>query len=286
MRRFFRSKKFIIILAVTVVLIVSSVTVAFTDSKSAIQTGIVGSVIKPIQSGFNSATQAVGDFFGVFKQRDELEKENAELNEKLNALVQEKLEWEEALTENKFYEDFLELKENNEDFAFCSARVIARDSADVFSTLTIDCGSLDGVSVHDPVITADGLVGYVEQVAPTYSTVATILNPSVNVGAYDRRTDDSGIVSGGVSEAAKGLCVMSGLNRYSTVSHGDYIVTAGGTGVFPAGLIVGTIDSISRDDGNLSLTATIKPTADILNCRNVMVITSFTGQNSLDEILK
>ncbi len=286
MRRFFRSKKFIIMLAVVVVLIVSSVTVVFTDSNSALQTGLVGSVIKPIQSGFKSAADAVGDFFGVFAERDALKKENAELNEQLKALIDQKLEWEEAVTENEFYKDFLELKENNEDFAFCSARVIARDSADVFGTMTIDCGSLDGVSVHDTVITADGLVGYVEQVAPTYSTVVTILNPSINVGSYDRRTDDSGIISGSISTAADGLCVMTNLNRYSTVSQGDYIVTAGGTGVFPAGLIVGTVDGISRDDSNLSLTATVKPTADILNCRNVMVITSFTGQNSYDEILK
>lgn len=280
MRRFLRSKKFIVMVCVVALLTALTVTFGILSDWASPQSVFVGSIVTPIQNAFSDAADAVTGFFGVFGQRDELAKENAELKEQLNALTEEKLEWQEALNENEFYEDFLGLKEENEDFTFCAARVIARDPADVYGTMTIDAGSIDGISAHDVVITADGLVGYVSTVAPTYCTVVTILDPSVNVGAYDRRTDDSGIISGSVDTVADRKCRISNLNRYSTVVEGDYIVT-GGSGLFPADIIIGTVTEVAQDEGQLTLHATVEPAADIFNCRNVMVITSFSGQGEL-----
>lgn len=286
MKRFFRSKKFVIMMSVIAVVTALAVTFGCLTGRSAPQTGFTGAFIEPLQSWFSSAADSVSGFFGVFGERDRLEKENAELQDRINELIKEKLEWQESVNENKFYKDFLGLKEEHDDFEFCSARVIARDASDVFGTLTIDCGSIDGISEHDVVITADGLVGYVTTVAPTYSTVTTLLDPSINVGAYDRRTDDSGIVTGSVDLAGKGKCLMTNLNRYSTAVDGDYIVTSGGGGVFPAGLIIGTVTAVGHDESKLTLRAEIEPAADILNCRNVMVITSFTGQGAVDDLIK
>ncbi len=284
MRRFFRSKKFVIMMSVIAVVTALTVVVASIGGWSSPQSSFVGAIIEPIQSAFSDAADAVAGFFGVFGERDRLKEENAELNEKLNELIEEKLEWQEAVNENEFYKNFLGLKEENDDFELQSARVIARDSADAFATLTIDCGSLAGISERDVVITADGLVGYVETVAPTYSTVVTVLNPMINVGAYDRRTDDSGIVTGSIEHAGDGLCLITGLNRYATAVKGDYIVTSGGGGIFPSGLIVGTVSEVKQDETSLTLYASVEPAADILNCRNVMVITSFAGQSSIDDI--
>lgn len=281
MRRFFRNKRFWWIGSVFAVLVAVTVAVTATGGWAAPQNVFVGAVVLPIQNAFSYVADGVAGFFGVFGQRDKLQEENAELREELNALRDEKGEWEEALNQNEFYRDFLGLKEENRDFLFCDARVIARDPADLYGTMTIDAGSLDGISAHDVVITAEGLVGYVTTVAPTYSTVATILDPAVNVGAYDRRTDDSGIVSGDAEAAKEGVCVMNNLNRYSTVVSGDTVVTSGGSGLFPAGLVIGTVESVAKDDGQLTLHAVIRPSADLMTCRNVMVITAFEGQGDV-----
>lgn len=268
--------------AILAVLVALTVTFGVLSDWASPQSVFMGSVVTPIQGAFSEAADKISGFFGVFGQRDALAKENAELKEQLNALTEEKLEWQEALNENEFYKDFLGLKEEHSDYTFCSARVVARDPADVYGAMTIDAGSIDGIAAHDVVITADGLVGYVSTVAPTYATVVTILDPSVNVGAYDRRTDDSGIVSGSVENAEERTCRMSNLNRYSTVVEGDSIVTGGGSGIFPAGLMIGTVTDVAQDEDQLTLHATVRPAADIFNCRNVMVITSFSGQGTLD----
>lgn len=281
MRRFFKSKKFIITSAVATVLVVAIIAFTVIGSVAAPQSAFAGSVIAPVQEFFGNIADGVGDFFGTFTKYDQLEKENAELREQISDLTKEKLEWQEALNQNEFYKDFLGIKEEHEDFEMCSGRVIARDTADPFGTLTVNVGSLDGVSVHDPVITAQGIIGYVSEVGPSYATVTTVLDPAVKMGAYDRRTDDSGVVTGDVKGAAKGLCKMEGLSRYSTVAIGDYAVTSGG-GVFPAGLIIGTVESVVQTDGELSVYAMIKPAADIKGCSSVMIITSFNGQSDFD----
>ena len=61
---------------------------------------------------------------------------------------------------------------------------------------------------------------------------------------------------------------------------GDYAVTSG-EGVFPAGLLIGTIQSIGSDKYNTSIYADIKPFADIDNLKNGMVITEFSGQGEI-----
>ena len=281
MRRFFRNKRFWWISGAFAVLVAITVAVTATGGWAAPQNVFMGAVVLPIQNAFSHAADGIAGFFGVFGQRDKLQEENAELREELNALREEKGEWQEALNQNEFYRDFLGLKEENRDYRFCSARVIARDPADPYGALTVDAGSLDGISAHDVVITAEGLVGYVTAVAPTYATVATILDPAVNVGAYDRRTDDSGIVSGDLGAAKQGTCVMTQLGRYSTVVSGDTVVTSGGSGLFPAGLVIGTVESVAKDDGRLTLSAVIRPSADLAGCRNVMVITAFEGQGDV-----
>lgn len=282
MRRFFHGKKLKIVIGVVAILTVITIVVSCLGGWSSPLSGFAGSVVAPVQNFATWVSDSVSDFFSAHTKYDQLEKENAELRKQINTLTKEKLDWQEAVNENAFYEDFLDLKEEHDDFKFRAARIIARDSADAFGTLTIDAGSLQGVSPHDPVITADGLVGYIGTVAPNYSTVVTILDPSLNVGAYDRRTNDSGIVSGDVASAAKGLCRINNISRFSAVAMGDYIVTSGGAGVFPSGLIIGSVKSVAQDEDELTLHAEVKPAADIFNCHNVMVITSFTGQSSFD----
>ncbi len=285
MRRFFRSKKFIITSALAVTLIVMTVIFTAVGGWATPPSAFFGSVVAPVQELFGNISDGVGGFFATFSNYDKLERENAELREQINSLTKEKLEWQEAFNQNEFYKEFLGIKEEHEDFEMTAASVISRDPADPFGTLTINVGSLDGVSPHDPVITADGVIGYVHTTGPSYSSVVTLLDPSLKISATDRRTDDSGIVSGNVLSVAKGVCRMQGLGRHSTVAKGDYIVTTGG-GVFPAGLIIGNVDKVTQTDGEMSVYADIIPSADIKGASSVMVITSFSGQSGFDDLVE
>ena len=99
------------------------------------------------------------------------------------------------------------------------------------------------------------------------------------MGALDNRSSDSGVVTGKLEFAKDGKCVFKNLSRSSSVAIGDYVSTSG-EGVFPAGLLIGSIEYIGTDSVNSSIYAEIKPFTDISEIRDVMVITEFDGQLS------
>lgn len=59
---------------------------------------------------------------------------------------------------------------------------------------------------------------------------------------------------------------------------GDYLITSGVGGVFPEGIIVGTVEEIGTETGGVSLFAEVDPAVDFLSISQVMIITEFEGQ--------
>lgn len=277
MRFFFRSKKFKMICIIMAVVIAFSTVVYAVGETSTPGENIVDTLISPFRSAVNWVVGGVNDFFAAFSDYDRVSLENEGLRQENSELKNQLTEYEQALEENKFLKEFLEIKEQNKDFVFEPATVIMRDTADPYGSFTINKGSLDGINVRDPIITRDGLVGYVSEVGLSYSKVKTILDNTISVAAVNRRTSDIGVVGGSLTLAGEGYTRIYNINRVSLIAIGDYIVTGGG-GVFPEGLMIGEIVNIFHDDNSLSLYASIKPAVDINDLQNVMVITYFSGQ--------
>lgn len=125
-------------------------------------------------------------------------------------------------------------------------------------------------------------MGYVSTVAPTYSTVTTLLDTSMNVAAIDSRTrGDTGVVTGSLDLASKGLCRLNYLSPTGSAAAGDLVVTTGITGIFPKDLLIGTIREVDQSGSDISAYAVIEPAADILELRDVLIITSFNGQGGV-----
>ena len=157
--------------------------------------------------------------------------------------------------------------------------MLGTDPDDIFEGFTISAGSLNGISLYDPVITDEGVVGYISEVGTTTSKVTTILDPELTCGAFDSRTNDAGALTGDSEMIKKGYTKFYNLPRTCSVAVGDLIVTSG-SGIFPAGLILGNIVSISSDPVSTSLFAEVKPVARFDELKRVMVLTSFAGQGN------
>ena len=283
MRAFLRSVRFKVLAIILAVLVVRLVVFSALGGWTSPLSSVASSVVTPVQQGFNSTWDDITNLFSAPSRIRELELENAELREQIAELTEAKTEYETALVENEFYKDYLGLKEDHEDFEFCAAKVVSIDPVDAYGAFSINMGSLNGISPYDPVITAEGLVGYVKSVSLTSSTVVTVLDPTVKAGAYDTRTDDSGIVVGSAKLAKNGQCRMNDLTRDCTVAIGDSIDTSGGGGIFPEGLMVGTVNTMGQDVGGIMYYAVIDPAVNFEKLRNVMVITAFEGQTMLKD---
>lgn len=280
MRFFLRSRQFKVLLAVFCAVVLLTLSFALIGKRMSPQTDIGSLIIAPFRTAFSSVSNAVNDILKNYDDGNKLSLENSELKAEINALHQQIADYEEISEQNKFYKDYLGIKDKHTDFVFTDATVIARDYDDAFASFTLNKGSSSDISKYDPVITDAGVVGYVTEVGLTSCKVTTILNPSLTLGALDNRTHDSGLVTGTLAFAKKGFCRLENLSRSCNVAVGDYVVTSG-EGIFPEGLLIGSVNNIGIDENNNSIYAEVKPFNEMSQLRSVMVITSFEGQGGI-----
>ena len=123
-------------------------------------------------------------------------------------------------------------------------------------------------------------MGIVSEVGTVFSKVTTILDVRLNVACQDVRTQDVATVSGDIAMAEQGQCRMSLIPRESGVAKGDIIQTAGTSGLYPQGIVIGRIEEVAFEPQGTMMYAVIEPTNQIKSIKDVVVITSFQGQGS------
>jgi len=124
------------------------------------------------------------------------------------------------------------------------ARVVGRDPANWWKTITIDRGSRDGVVFNSPVMTGNGLVGRVTEVGLTQSRVALVGDPDCRISVLvgDEKNREQGMIAPvSSSPLDNSLVELNYLSRNSKLVAGQSVVTSGMGGVFPKGILVGQI---------------------------------------------
>ncbi len=280
MHDFFKSWRFKVLLAVCIVLTAFMLRAAYTGGLGTIVSNSLGFITTPLQKISASISDAATGFFETYLQAGEIKEENVKLKEEIRKLKSQLVDYEELKQKNEQYQQFLNIKKRSPDFEFQPASVIGRDPNARFYSFTIDVGTLDGVSLYDPVITSDGLVGIVYETAANFSKVRTLADVAIDVGAYNPRTMDTGVISGDISLSENGECRMAYISRESQIKDGDIIVTSGISGIFPKDINIGTVKSVHSEEHGMSLYCVIEPTVDIKNVKDVFVIKSFSGQGS------
>lgn len=286
MREFFKSRRFKIILAVVAVLLGGMLYSATTGGLATLPEKVLSYVVIPVQKAAAWVSDGLTDFFTVFFDARENYEENLRLKEEISDLRKQLVDYEATKTENERLKEITGFKELQEDIEFQPAGVIARDPDDRFGSFTIDAGTLHGVSVRDPVVTGEGLVGYVSEVGPLYAKVVTILSPDLNVGAMEIRTKDTGNVTGSVELAAKGRTRLELLPKDTQIKAGDIIVTSGTSGFFPQRIPIGTVEEVVLEKSGITCTAVIRPVSEIDAIKNVFVLTDFLGKQTGDSLAR
>ena len=281
MKRFFQSRGFKSISVIVCVLLVVSILFGTIGKKLSPQSNFLGAILVPFQKLGNTVSGGVDGLFTAVGRLDLLEEENNQLREEIRVYREQLVEYDDYKRENEFYKQFLEIKEQNNDYTFQPATITARDNSDASGSFTIDAGSNDGVALHDPVITKDGLVGYVSQLGVAMSTVTTVLDPQLHVGALVSRTKEAGVVKGATELLERGCCSLSYLSGTSAVTNGDYVITSGSGGIFPKGIIIGVVEEVKKEQASTSLYGVVKPVVNFDTLTQVMVITQFQGQGGI-----
>lgn len=267
MKKYIQNKNLKVLIVTLIILLVMSVL-------SLGENSVVSSAINGFTKGFfqisalATASADTASYEELKVENEKLRQENAELREQL-------ADYYDTKSENERLWNYYDLKKENPTYQIQPASVIKRDTNDDFYSFTLDIGSSEDVSVNDPVITENGLVGWVCQVDLTTCKVKTILSPDTKAGAIDKLSGDSGIISGSTSLCDQNLTSLNKLAENNKIKVGDMIVTSGTGGVYPGNLIIGKVKEIKFNSYDTSRYAVIEPYEDIHTITAAAVITDF-----------
>jgi len=226
--------------------------------------------ISPVLRTGASVQQELGGVRGGLKRLDELEGENQELK-----LENEQLRATNSLLKNLESEvnrlnRALGFREKSA-FKLMPARILSRESATWWNSCTIDRGAKDGIATDMAVVTEDGVVGKVITVAKDLAVVLLVSDESLRMSISIEGTQEQGIVSGtrASSTFVPDLKIRF-LSKTANLKPGMKVLTAGAGGVFPSGLVVGSIKNFSVKE--LEGIASVTPAVDLAAVQDVFVI--------------
>ena len=157
-------------------------------------------------------------------------------------------------------------------FKLIAAEIVTRDSSTWWRTVTINRGKRDGVETDMPVVTDVGLVGKTTTVSDSISVVLLVSDESCRVAAKVEGSREQGIVSGErVTTGLTPLLDLNFLSKQADLKPDQKVYTSGVGGVFPSGLLIGSVKSFRVRE--LDSQAQLTPAVDLSHLEDVFVVT-------------
>lgn len=233
--------------------------------------GPVGSLLLAWLGPAQGALSRVGDagarVWRLYSEIGRLRVENTRLREQIERLSEETVRLREQAQATQRLERLLEFRRSVPGRAI-GARVIGRGGTHWFSVILVDRGARDGVRYNDTVVGVGGLVGRVLTVSHSTAQVLLITDPRSSVGVVLQQSRESGVVEG----RGGPLLHLKYLSRAREIAVGEDVLTSGQAGVFPRGLLVGTVTRLVREQGALYQEATVRPAAGLAHIEEVLIL--------------
>jgi rod shape-determining protein MreC len=232
--------------------------------------GAIGKVTTPIQRQVSQLFRGTTDFTRNFEEVESLRLENEKLREAVHLLSSERASLLEVAHENEILREQLGILGKYPELKGIAGQVIARPPANSDQYVVIDKGSDDGVEVGMAVLSAAGLVGQITEAEASRSKALLLvdINSSVNAVVQSSRAD--GVVQGQFQLG--GPLVMKFIPQEETIQEGAWVVTSGLGGLFPKGLLIGTVSAVHSSDVETMQDAEVIPACDFGRLQGVIIV--------------
>lgn len=233
-------------------------------------------VSAPLESAVSWIVEGVGGLWSRYVGLVGVEAENRELRADNERLRKELAAAQRRAVDTDALSELLELKRRLSADAL-AARVIAASTTPSFRTIRIriDRGPAE-VAAGMPVITSAGLVGKILDAYGDHADVMLINDPDSKVNVVIPSAGRGGtlIGLGGDSDNCGKIEIERPLdpNGKGVVREGDLVVTSGAGGLFPAGIVVGTVASVETKSYRMVQEIEVAPAVDLGGLRAVMVL--------------
>jgi len=229
-------------------------------------------ISSPIQKIFWQIGDKTSDFFEIIINIKGLKKEVNELRAENQELLYKIISLEELKKENEGLKQALNVGLEKE-FELEFAKIIGKDITRDY--VLINKGLEDGIKNGFPVISSQKtLLGRVDEVYENFSRVILISDAK---SAFDAKVQNKEIY--GVVKGKGNLNIFFDLIPLkSEIETGDVLITSTMEGVFPKGLLVGTIKEVKKGGAKPFQTAEIESFFNLKEIDSVFIITNYLKQ--------
>lgn len=274
MKDFFRNNGVLILVIAVLLTAIVGVGAAIFDMSPI--SNLLGILSTPFRNGADAVASWIEDRYHYALSYEELVAENETLRGQIAEMQEELRSAQDANRQNELLRELVGLVERRPDFEIEDVSVTARSCSNWGHTLTISKGSSVGIAEGNCVVDQYGnLVGIVNQTGLNWAEVATVVDPSTEIGTRLPRTDDEAVLEGDFTLMLELRARLSFLPENMLPISGDQITTSGLGDRYPSGLVVGTVESVDTDANGLTRYAVVEPAADLDGVRYVFVIKSF-----------
>jgi len=184
-----------IVITIIVLIILVLLTNINTNKLSGAE-NLFSKLVMPVQNGLTHLKNKIAKNDSFFENIDKLDEENKKLKEENSELQKKLQELEIIKTENATLRQYVNMAEKYAEYKTVPAYIINKDVSNLSETMIINAGKSSGIDVDMPVITEQGLVGYIMSVTENTAKVQPIIDPATNISGTITTSRDSVIVRG------------------------------------------------------------------------------------------
>ncbi len=230
---------------------------------------LAGFILSPFQNLFTQSVQSVSEGIDHYLKLVDVSRENERLQLEVERLINEKNDLIEKISRQKRLAGLIAYEEGKKKKSLI-ASVIGRDATQWSKVVFIDKGTQHGVQTHLAVVTNSGVIGQIIHAGLTSSKVLLIIDSRSAVDSLFQDSRVSGVVVG----TGENQCEMKFVPNTAEVKVGDRVLSSGLGGIFPKGLIVGTVSQVTKKKQGLFQEVTLIPSSDLTKLEEVLILLS------------
>ncbi|MEK7161324.1 MAG: rod shape-determining protein MreC [Patescibacteria group bacterium] len=216
---------------------------------------------------FKSVVVPVKSFFTTIYQLKKITQENARLASRVAGLERDLVLFNQQARENDALRKELGFIKNSK-LQLVSCSVLSRNLFGSSDALVLNCGTADGVSEGQAIISQGYMVGKVTYAGKNSSTVLLIISSQFSSDAKVSQTSDTGIVRGSFGSGF----ILDQIPQTSDLRPGWLVVTAGINDKIPKNILIGEIRDLLSGSNDLFKRAAVISPIDFKNLDFVFAV--------------
>ena len=189
-----------------------------------------------LTGGLYSKVSDMSDYFSLKATNTQLIEENTLLRNFLNQKTNTSFTVDSIVIDTvKYYQKY----------TYTSAKIINNSYSKAFNFLTINKGTIAGLSKEMAVVNGKGIIGFTDNLSPNYGRIQSILNKNTKINA---RLKNGYFGTLQWNALDYNTVQLIDIPRQAPVKIGDTIETGGKSAIFPEGILIGKVIEINNDN--------------------------------------